>query len=35
MPTKKKGDQLSNEMWTDLYKPQTINDLVGNQGSVN
>ena len=22
-------------MWTDLYSPKTINDLVGNQGSVN
>lgn len=23
------------EMWTDIYKPNTINDLVGNQGVVN
>ena len=22
-------------MWTDLYRPQNINDLVGNQGSIN
>jgi len=23
------------EMWTDLYKPETIRDLVGNEGAVN
>lgn len=22
-------------MWTDIYKPETINDLVGNEGTVN
>ena len=22
-------------MWTDIYKPETINDLVGNEGAVN
>ena len=23
------------EMWTDIYKPESINDLVGNEGAVN
>ena len=26
---------LSNVMWTDLYAPETLFDLVGNEGSVN
>jgi len=26
---------LSNVMWTDLYRPETLFDLVGNEGSVN
>ena len=26
---------LSNVMWTDLYKPETLFDLVGNEGTVN
>ena len=25
----------SSEMWTDLYKPESIADLVGNEGTVN
>ena len=26
---------MSNVMWTDLYKPNSIIDLVGNEGSIN
>ena len=26
---------LSNVMWTDLYRPETLFDLVGNEGAVN
>lgn len=25
----------THDMWTDLYSPKRIEDLVGNQGSVN
>ena len=25
----------STEMWTDLYKPESIMDLVGNEGTIN
>lgn len=33
--TFKPSTDLKTEMWTDLYKPKTIKDLVGNQGVVN
>lgn len=29
------GVPVQTEMWTDLYRPQTIGDLVGNEGVIN
>ena len=29
------GEIMRTEMWTDLYRPQTIGDLVGNEGVIN
>jgi hypothetical protein len=33
--TNEEGEVVQTEMWTDLYRPQTIGDLVGNEGAIN
>ena len=31
---KENGGEFSHQMWTDLYRPSTLPDLVGNEGVV-
>jgi len=30
----KPTDEMSHDMWTDLYAPRSIGDLVGNKGAI-